>query len=100
MNPTEQKQHKRRTDELEALIGSMETATLEAIEGLRLSIGSERTHRLKLAEEQRAYVDAADRELRRISEERWQSTAEQSAVLTEPLRRDLWGRLKWLVVGR
>lgn len=103
MNPVEQKQHKKRTDELEALIGTVESAALDAIEALRISIGNERTHRLKLADEQRGYVDDADRELRRISDERWLATAEAQGriiAMSEPLRRDLWGRLKWLVVGR
>ena len=107
MNPTEQKQHKRRTDELAESITTLETAVADAVDHLRVAIGDDRTFRIEEARQQRSYVDAADRDLRRLSDERWTATNDAQRNImnlserqTEPLRRSFWGRLKWLIVGR
>jgi hypothetical protein len=71
-------------------------ATRQATEFLNEQINHERIHRLKLADEQRRYVDGENYTLRR--------TCEESAMrLNERLSafRDLGfvGRLRWLLVG-
>lgn len=90
MNALEQREHRTVTralqqqiDDLVAIVSALEsqqatiygeaveamaaerTARLAMMERLRESIGEEHTHRLKLAQEQRTYVDQEDRELRR-----------------------------------
>ncbi len=104
MNGTQQKAH-------HTAVSALENATAEAIEGLveavenerqtraaedtRLTtdIGIERTHRLELAEQQRNYVDAADRRLDRIIEA---ETFDRRAFVG----RGFWSRLNWLFTGR
>lgn len=93
MNGTEQRAQGTRTAQLtkqiedqglviEALAGAM----VKDREAAEKSIGEERTHRLKLADEQRAYVDHADRLI--------------AARVNGVLNRGFWGRLRWLVTGR
>lgn len=69
MNPEQQKNHKRVTDALATQISGLVDATDETFRemdrDLREAISAERTHRLKLADEQRGYVDAADQTLHR-----------------------------------
>lgn len=73
MNTHEQKHHKTVTDELrqdikklaEAFDKELEENTVAIRSDYRKEIGEERTARLKLAEEQRSYVDGEDKELRR-----------------------------------
>lgn len=107
MNGTEQKAHTRITDDLGKRLDNVETvlaalddrvsgvaaATLasareeraareQALGRVRDLINEERTHRLKLAEEQRAYVDRGDKP--------------NDVFRTRPFR----GRLRWLIRGR
>ena len=103
MNPSEQKNHSSRLNDLASGLDVFQSATVDAISELRTSIGAERTARLELAREQRSYVDGSDRELRRIGDERWTATGEAQMriiAMSDPLRRPFWGRLKWLMVGR
>jgi len=97
MNAVEQKKHA-------TAVSTLEAATTDAIEAMseRLRdesdrlfdiIGDERTHRLKMAEEQRGYVDAADRRLDRLIEA---ETADRRAFVG----RGFWSRLNWLMTGR
>ena len=97
MDPTEQKNHR-------TAVATLEKATEEAfaaltdryngrfltldkdLNAIRQAISDERTHRLKLADEQRAYVDHEDRLLR----ERIQAF----------VNRGFWSRLNWLLTGR
>lgn len=96
MNGTEQKTHTGKTDDLDARLTNVEevVAALDAriadvAKAAQASIGQERTHRLKLADEQRAYVDQADKEVLRAA-----------VVAVNELRtRGLWGRLRWIVRG-
>ncbi len=108
MNGTEQKAHTtalatldRRTSEFADAI--TEHLELE-IEKLRQAIGEERTHRLKLADEQRAYVDGADRALKQCCQERWDVTANTHVRLWKEIAdlrdRGFWSRLNWLLTGR
>lgn len=61
MNPTEQKAHTRRTDELGQQIVDLEetmTNALLAVQNyVREQVGKESTFRNQLADQQRAYVD-------------------------------------------
>lgn len=58
------------------------TRTLEAL------VDAERTHRLDLAKEQRAYVDQADTQLMR-----------RLTALERIVRLGFFGRLRWLLTG-
>lgn len=94
MNPTEQRRH---TTNLQMLEKTTEQALSEMDLALRdfvrEQVGGERTHRLKLADEQRAYVDSADRNIKgRL--EILESRARSAQRLT------LLGRLIWLFTGR
>lgn len=107
MNPSEQHAHRSitgqlqaRTQVLEDLVEHHTTALLRflpatadeladvraMIGDLRLAIGNERTHRLQLAQEQRSYVDAADRQI--------------LAAINEVCGWSLRQRLRWLLTGR
>lgn len=68
----------------------------EQVESAHAKIGDERTHRLKLADEQRAYVDGADAGLRRLSVERGIQLADRIYVF-EALT--FLERLRWLFLG-
>jgi hypothetical protein len=66
-------------------------------------IGEERTHRLKLAQEQRGYVDNEDRQLRQTCQERWNETGathKRIGVHQAFVSRGFWSRLNWLLTGR
>ena len=105
MNPTEQKTHTRRMDALETKFrhfqAALEATTEEALSQMDLSlrefvreqVGEERTHRLQLANEQRTYVDHADKMNHLLST----GTRQEWEAFTG-LR--FWGRLKWLITGR
>lgn len=99
MNSFEQK---RRHTVVEQLAADTELVIESLADQTRKLIGDERTHRLKLADEQRSYVDGVIRDVRRVSDERWQATGEAQVkiiAMSEPLRRDLRGRLRWLLKG-
>lgn len=104
MNPVEQGNHRRVTDAIAHHVESIATATAQRFTeierqaaGFRDSvverfahvdrrINEERTHRLKLADEQRGYVDMRDRDISRAF---------------ESLRaRGFFGRMNWLLTGR
>ena len=103
MNPTEQKNHKTALQGLEATvidIAESAKSRMDTIDesitqvALRASndVGEERTVRLKLAEEQRSYVDYEDRMLRHSIQE----LQRQPVLVTSTF----WERLRWLVAGR
>jgi hypothetical protein len=115
MNPTEQKNRHRVTDELakgmedfaaatEDRFVAMERRILAAEGGARAHVDAERTFRLKMADEQRAYVDNEDRKLRQCCQERWDSTAHSTQQLGAAIfglrDRGFWSRLNWLIRGR
>ena len=105
MNPSEQKNHKtalatlgRETaDAFDALTSRLGEEHRKVVEFVTKEIGQERTHRLKLADEQRSYVDAQDRELRRDMEAT-DRLLNQRFLMLESLT--LWGRIRWMVTGR
>lgn len=115
MNQEEQKSHRTKTQELgrglmtvekdlAAMVEFVETATktlqnhetimlVDLPEQMRTAVGEERTHRLKLADEQRAYVDSENRRLN-IYVEAYHDK------FCAHMERGFWGRLKWLLFGR
>jgi len=110
MNPTEQRQHTRATDALDArltnaelVLTAVDERVAQAVALLESRINQEVTHRLKLADEQRDYVDYEDRRLRQTCQARWDETA----LATQRLALDLyrfqmmtwWQRLVWILVG-
>ena len=97
MNTSEQKNHKTALRELETAAIEFAEVAMHRINGLAADIaqaeasfakkiGDERTQRLNLATEQRAYVDQADKEMRRYFERLY--------------LRGFWGRVNWLLNGR
>lgn len=107
MNPTEQRNHRKATTEIAHAVEALSEATqdeLTRIETeLRESISAERTHRLKLANEQRAYVDAEDRKGREIYQERWNADSESHQNILKRLSefrdRTFMGRMRWIFRG-
>ena len=111
MNPTEQKAHTRATDELRKDLGKLESAVthrtfqmeqtvkndlnklLTRFDQLGRQLQDERTHRLKLTDEQRKYVDTQDQELWRYLEFTENARGKFQA-------RTFWSRLNWLLTGR
>lgn len=69
-----------------------------------MDVHEERTARLKLAEEQRSYVDARDRELRKVCQGRWNVSAASDKRLADAIYglqgRWFCGRMNWLFTGR
>ncbi|HMF58846.1 MAG TPA: hypothetical protein VK595_00660 [Vicinamibacterales bacterium] len=63
------------------------------LDELRTRIGDECTHRLKLAQEQRAYVDYENQKLRQLQGATFNSLAEFCG-------RSFLQRLRWLVTGK
>lgn len=104
MNPAEQRDHKRRTDMLEARIveaeGNARQALMNVGTEIMQQVRNERTHRLKMAEEQRTYVDDADRRLREFIEAQDTRLLAQETRLTAYLSLTFWGRLRWLFTGQ
>lgn len=66
---------------------------IEAIETARRLVSEERTHRLKLADEQRAYVDTRDRRLSDVLDTEIFDRRSFCA-------RGFWSRFNWLLTGR
>jgi len=100
MNPAEQKQHKKRTDELEQMITDLGTVVYARVDQAvrhadnftREEVSKETNRRLELAQQQRSYVDAGDRDLRRLIEA-------QEQRLSQFKTRTFWQRLRWLFAG-
>ncbi len=94
MNPSEQKNHK-------TALTTLSRETADAFDALTVriakEISNERTHRLKLADEQRSYVDAADRELRRSMVA---SDDDLGGRLKGFQSMTLWCRIRWIITGR
>lgn len=96
MNAKEQKAHKTAVEALradtETVLGGLakEVKQLLADEGAHTTkaVGDERSARLKLADEQRAYVDAEDARLRR-----------ETLYATLVLRSGFLDRVRWLLFG-
>ena len=104
MNPTEQKERRTAVTNLQDQIDAMDvaftialdertSATLRSLEMLRENINAERTHRLKLADEQRAYVDG----LNILHNTRIHVMSDRIDTFRS---RGFWSRLNWLVTGR
>lgn len=104
MNGDEQKNHRVVTQELGRTLATVAETTASQLSVLRSSINNERTHRIALADEQRAYVDARDKELRVCCQERWDSVSVTTKRLAdrhgEFVARGFWSRLNWLLTGR
>lgn len=76
-------------------------ALREQVESAHARISDERTHRLKLAEDQRSYVDGADADIKReLRTDRQLATGSlhNRIVVFESLT--FWQRLRWLAIGR
>ena len=97
MNGTEQRKHRTAMATVEAnMIEALEALTerLEALEldeatdvkAIMAAIGDERTDRLKLADEQRTYVDRGDKNT--------------DAKVDRFIARGFWSRLNWILFGR
>lgn len=71
-------------------------AMREQVESAHAKIGAERSHVLRLAEEQRRYVDGADAGLRRHIVERGIQLADRIYVFES---MTFWQRLRWLLLG-
>lgn len=104
MNEREQRQHKSRLEELTktieemvAMVDQRLTYQTNRVDGLDRSINDERTHRLKLAEEQRRYVDRLERELRDTMVHYFAVHSEEIERLKSPTT--FWDRLRWLFTG-
>lgn len=103
MNNTEQKHHKTVTGELrqdikklaEAFDKELEENTVAIRSDYRKEIGEERTARLKLAEEQRSYVDGENKELRR----RYDALSIDSRKYREFLTSPWYVRWWWMLSG-
>lgn len=104
MNPTQQRNHRTVTHTIAQSVEQIAAAAAARMDRLERAINDERTHRLKLAEEQRGYVDARDRELRECCWERWDSTSQTTKRLFDEIgelrNRGFWSRLNWLLTGR
>lgn len=106
VNPAEQRTHKNRleavdksvkeyikaTDDAFAAVNDLFDAHKGKLADLDRAINDERTHRLKLAEEQRKYVDSQNRAQQRQID----TLIEDTKVLRS---QSLWERLKWLFEG-
>lgn len=104
MNGTEQRAHTRITDDLgkrldnvETVLAALDERVSEVARATLASVHEERTHRLTLADEQRAYVDQRDREV--------QTTCLRQNTLTYAAflgfcDRTMWQRLRWLIRGQ
>ena len=97
MNPIQQRNHRTAvetlanttSDALESVAARFieQEARIESVNrDFMNAINEERTHRLKLADQQRAYVDAGDR------------TVLQAFQVFK--LRGFWSRLNWLLTGR
>jgi hypothetical protein len=68
----------------------------DKLEELRANISAERTHRLELADQQRAYVDGGDRDTRQAVDRIVRFAVER---LQRFERMSLWARLRWAFTG-
>lgn len=103
MNPGQQKNHATALAQVRNASEEFAEATEDQFAAVNANINNERTHRLKLADEQRSYVDAADSALRRCCQERWDETAQRTKLLNDRISelryRGFWSRLNWLLRG-
>ena len=109
MNPQEQRDHRTRLDQLErdltrvvdGIVVETRTRFTDERAVSAKAWNDERTQRLKLAEEQRTYVDAQDRslraELKRLAQH--VEALEVEHVWQARQTRTLWGRIGWLLRG-
>jgi hypothetical protein len=92
MNGTEQRARhvairtaEKRLDDVETFLTALAAEIVKDREGYLRAVNEERTHRLKLADEQRAYVDREDRK--------------QECALAAFKTMTFWQRLRWFVRG-
>ncbi len=110
MNPSEQRAHTTRVDQLERdverLLEKIAADTRDRFTAERQTSAnawnSERTHRLEMAEQQRAYVDQEDRKLREGVKRLTERVADLELDHTRRnvQGRTIWGRIGWLLRGR
>jgi len=97
MNGEEQRRHRTATQEIRKDLDAVTNTTGELVDELvtRISqvrdeclkaVGEERTHRLRLAEQQRTYVDRGDKD--------------NLIRMSNFVCRGFWSRLNWLFTGR
>ena len=96
MNGTEQKNHKRVTDAIANDVAAIAEATADRLDAIERSVGVERTHRLTMAKEQRAYVDIQDARVQSNSTSSFRAAQDELSALRD---RGFWGRMKWIVRG-
>jgi hypothetical protein len=107
MNSTEQRTHRTVTAELAYGLENIAKAAAQRFgeqdAQMRVSISDVRAHLKKLADEQRSYVDARDRELRECCQERWDASGETTKRLIDRhqafVTRTFWQRLRWVLRG-
>lgn len=85
MNGAEQRERHSRLTDLQTVVIGLAEQIVKDREAATTAIGHERTHRLKLADEQRAYVDGEDRK--------------HEMAFAHFKRMTLWQRLRWIVRG-
>jgi hypothetical protein len=104
MNTSEQRTHRTVTAALASGLEKLSEAATARMDSLDRRLGELSTHQVKLAHEQRAYVDNEDRQLRQCCQERWDDTAKTTKRLADGLYelryRGFWSRLNWLLTGR
>jgi hypothetical protein len=76
-------------------LAAIERRAMDTEKLLRTQISEERTHRLKLADEQRAYVDRADTQ----HEAALRDLTQRTAFAVEIAGRKFWGRMRFAFFG-
>ena len=105
MNNTQQRERHTQIGDLErkleVLAEALDAELIERIAEIRETVSDERIHRLKLAEEQRLYIDSGYRALRTVEKEQVDSLeARLNARLTIFESLTFYGRLLWIFTGR
>ena len=110
MNGTEQQARHVAVQRAESRLDTLETVLSALVDEVRKerearlrADGEERTQRIRLALEQRSYVDTEDRLLRACCQDRWDVTMATTKRLFDAHAafrgRTFWQRLRWLVRG-
>ncbi len=101
MNGTEQRAHHtavtRLAGDVETMFDDLHAKTRTGFERVSQAINDERTARLKLAREQRSYVENEDRKLYNVLHEAHLVLVQSHHAFRS---RGFWSRLNWLLTGR
>jgi predicted nucleic acid-binding Zn-ribbon protein len=101
MNPVEQRTYTTRMNTIEKKMEKLENEVADALLAIQnhvtKEVEGERTHRLKLADDQRNYVDLQDRALHQLLQ---QTRTDLRFELAQLRDRTFWARLRWLFTGR